>query len=87
MDIESYFIIIILYISSISLYLTWNNKVDVNLFRLLFGLFSFFSFIFMYYIIIVNNLLEWNYIIEFFYRSYKKIEKNISISNIHIKFI
>jgi len=70
MDIESFFIIIGFYISSISLYLTYNNKVDVNLFRFFFGLFSFFSFIFIYYIIIVNNLLGWNYILKFFYISY-----------------
>ena len=81
MDIESFFIIIGIYISSISLYLTYNNKVDIHLFRLLYGIFSFYSFIFIYYIIIVNNLLGWNDIIKFFYISYKKIEKkNISVS-------
>lgn len=88
MDIESLFIIIEIYISSISLYLFYNNKIEyINLFHLLNSLFTFYSLVCISYYITINNLLEWNSILEFFYRLYKKIEKkNISFSDTNIKF-
>ena len=73
------------YICLVILYLLCNNKIlDINLFRLIYGLFTFFVLIYMCYFIIDENLFEWNHILHFFNILSIKIKKILE-NLIHIK--